>query len=536
MLSVEQKVGIMKRRLSVSAKALVGIIVFTLFFGFLTCLSGFFIFDRAIEKLYNDRGYVVANIILNDIDCEKIAQYSKTWQEDEYYYEMEEYLRKIQEYSNAAYIYIAVPYEDRTMKYIYDSGSNMGFVDPIAASFDEIWKAYTDGERPESYLTRHSKLYGFLTSSCLPIKDSEGNVVALLFVDTDMNDIYGIINEYLVIMATITIVLLIIFCVMNWYTLRKSLIAPIMLIRNSVSRFAENNGQPDDSLKHITTGDEIEDLARDVGNMERDIVTYIDNIRSITAEKERIGAELNVATRIQADMLPRIFPAFPDRKEFEIFATMTPAREVGGDFYDFFLVDDDHIAMVMADVSGKGVPAALFMVIAKTLIKNRTLMGGRLSTSEILNDVNNQLCEGNDSELFVTVWFAILQLSTGKGVVTNAGHEHPFIKKAGGQYEPVIYKHSPALAIMPDMQFEEHEFELNPGDCIFVYTDGIPEATDAENRLFGTDRLTEALNHKSETNIQKLPGDVQKDIDEFVGDSPQFDDITMLVFKYNGNK
>jgi sigma-B regulation protein RsbU (phosphoserine phosphatase) len=529
---MSRKRGIMKRRLNVSAKALIGIIVFTLFFGFLTCLGGYFMFDRAIEKLYNDRGYVVANIILNDIDCDKIAQYSKTWQEDDYYYEMQEYLLKIQEFSNAAYIYIAVPYEDKTMKYIYDSGSNMGFVDPIAASFDEIWKAYTDGERPASYLTRHSKLYGFLTSSCLPIKDSAGNVVALLFVDTDMNEIYGVLNEYILIMAIITIVLLVIFCVMNWYTLRKSLIAPLMLIRNSVSKFAENNGRLDDTLEHIKTGDEIEDLARDVGNMERDIVTYIDNIQAITAEKERISAELNVATRIQADMLPRIFPAFPDRKDFEIYATMTPAREVGGDFYDFFLVDEDHIAMVMADVSGKGVPAALFMVIAKTLIKNRTLMGGKLSTSEILYDVNNQLCEGNDSELFVTVWFAILQLSTGKGVATNAGHEHPFIKRADGKYEAVVYKHSPAVAVMPDMKFEEHEIELGPDDSLFVYTDGIPEATDAENRCYGTDRLMEALNKKPDIQSQELLSEVQKDIDEFVGDAPQFDDITMLVFKY----
>ncbi|MBR5635812.1 MAG: serine/threonine-protein phosphatase, partial [Pseudobutyrivibrio sp.] len=213
---------------------------------------------------------------------------------------------------------------------------------------------------------------------------------------------------------------------------------------------------------------------------------------------------------------------------------MTPAKEVGGDFYDFFLIDDDHLAMVMADVSGKGVPAALFMVITKTLIKNRSLMGGNISPAEILKDVNNQLCEGNDANLFVTVWLGIIQLSTGKGISANAGHEHPAIKRSDGKFEYDIYKHSPAVATMEGIKFREREFELKPGDRLFVYTDGVTEATDCDDKLYGADRLLNALNQNTDVDAKQLLENVKADIDKFVNDSPQFDDITMLGFTYFG--
>ena len=284
----------------------------------------------------------------------------------------------------------------------------------------------------------------------------------------------------------------------------------------------------------IRTHDEIEDLSVAMKQMETDMNEYIHNLTAITAEKERIGAELNVATQIQADMLPRIFPPFPDRKEFDIFASMSPAKEVGGDFYDFFLIDDDHLGLVMADVSGKGVPAALFMVITKTLIKNRAQMGG--GPAEILRYVNEQLCEGNDAELFVTVWFAILEISTGKGKAANAGHEHPVLCRANGSYDLVKYTHSPAVAVMEGIPFKEHSFELHPGDTLFVYTDGVTEATNADNQLFGTDRMLEALNKEPEASPQRLLRNVRNGINRFVGSAPQFDDITMLSLRYFGSE
>lgn len=248
----------------------------------------------------------------------------------------------------------------------------------------------------------------------------------------------------------------------------------------------------------------------------------------------RIGAELSMATDIQASQLPRLFPAFPNRPEFDVFASMTPAKEVGGDFYDFFLVDDDHVGLVMADVSGKGVPAALFMMISRVLIKAH-LQNGE-SPGETLQNVNDQLCEGNDAQLFVTVWLCVLEISTGKGVAANAGHEHPALCRAGEKYGLSIYRHSPAVAAIEGMKFREHSFMLNPGDSVFVYTDGVTEATNAREELFGTGRLTDALNINPEAAPDETLSNVLGRINAFVAGAEQFDDITMMCLRYNGNQ
>ena len=245
-----------------------------------------------------------------------------------------------------------------------------------------------------------------------------------------------------------------------------------------------------------------------------------------SAARQRIETELNVATQIQSDMLPRIFPAFPERREFDIYASMTPAKEVGGDFYDFFLVDEDHLAMVIADVSGKGVPAALFMVIAKTLLKNAVQMGS--SPRQALEKVNNQLCENNEAEMFVTVWLGVYEISTGHLTAANAGHEYPAIRRAGGRFELFKEPHGFVLAGMENARYREYELEIGVGDTLFLYTDGVTEATDGANTLYGTDRMLAALNRNCELDPERLLHEVKADLDGFVGAAPQFDDITML--------
>ena len=252
-----------------------------------------------------------------------------------------------------------------------------------------------------------------------------------------------------------------------------------------------------------------------------------------SSARQRIETELNVATQIQADMLPRIFPAFPERKEFDIYASMTPAKEVGGDFYDFFLVDDDHLAMVIADVSGKGVPAALFMVIAKTLLKNAVQMGA--SPKAALEKVNNQLCENNEAEMFVTVWLGVYEISTGKLTAANAGHEYPAIRRAGGQFELFKDRHGFVLAGMKDAHYREYELEIGVGDTLFLYTDSVTEATDGANTLYGTDRMLAALNQTCSLDSENLLHQVKADIDRFAGTAPQFDDITMLSLQRKEN-
>ena len=338
------------------------------------------------------------------------------------------------------------------------------------------------------------------------------------------------IRTALIIYAAAFLILIVAVIVIS-YRFAKSLTDPLVALEKDAMTISEGNL---DYRAQVRSNDEIGDLAKSFNRMAASLDQYVKDLTRVTAEKERIGAELNVAAQIQADMLPRIFPAFPERSEFDLYAVMDPAKEVGGDFYDYFMVDDDHICLVMADVSGKGVPAALFMVIAKTLIKSRAQMGD--SPAEILNNVNEQLCEGNEAELFVTVWLAVIEISTGRGVAANAGHEHPVIRRAGGQYELVTYRHSPAVAAMQGTRFREHSFELHPGDSLFVYTDGVPEATDSANRLFGPERMLDALNRDTLAAPRQLLQTVWREIDEFVGRAPQFDDITMLNFQYRGIK
>lgn len=251
-------------------------------------------------------------------------------------------------------------------------------------------------------------------------------------------------------------------------------------------------------------------------------------------EKDRIDNELSMATRIQAETLPNIFPAFPDRKDFTVYATMRPAKEVGGDFYDFFLVDDKHLGIVMADVSGKGVPAALFMMVSKILIQNSALL--KNSPGEILEIVNQQICSNNPEGMFVTVWYGCLDLESGNLTAANAGHEYPIIKRPDGHFSLVKDKHGLVIGAMENKKYMEYELQMEPGSKLFIYTDGIPEATNAENELFGTDRLVAALRKVEDENPTEILGRVNAAVDEFVKGAPQFDDMTMLCLEYKGRE
>ena len=249
-------------------------------------------------------------------------------------------------------------------------------------------------------------------------------------------------------------------------------------------------------------------------------------------ESSRIETELTMASNIQSDMLPNVFPAFPERQEFDIYASMTPAKEVGGDFYDFFFTDDDHLGVVMADVSGKGVPAALFMMITMTLVQNYAMTG--LSPGETLEAVNRQICANNREEMFVTVWFGLLDISTGKMVAANAGHEYPVIKSPEGSFELLKDKHSFVVGGMEGLKYKEYEIQLSPGGKLFLYTDGVAEATNASEELFGTDRMIDALRSAENGTPQQVLEEVSRAVSGFVKDAPQFDDLTMLCLEYKG--
>ena len=330
----------------------------------------------------------------------------------------------------------------------------------------------------------------------------------------------------LILMALLTLLALI--CAV---LLGKRIVRPLNNITKSIGQLNEQNMEfkMDNAYR---TGDEIEVLAESFANLSHKTVEYIEEVKRVTGEKERIGAELNMARQIQEGVLPGIFPAFPDRPEFDLYASMDPAKEVGGDFYDFFLIDDDHLALVMADVSGKGVPGALFMMASKIILQSTAMQGG--TPSEILTRMNKAICANNPMEMFVTVWLGILQISTGRLTAANAGHEYPVIKRFDGTFEVFKDRHGFVIGGLDGVQYRGYDLELFPGDKLFLYTDGLPEATDEDKEMYGIERMLDSLNkHQSETPEQILPN-IHNDVDAFVGDAEQFDDLTMLCLEYKG--
>jgi serine phosphatase RsbU (regulator of sigma subunit) len=249
----------------------------------------------------------------------------------------------------------------------------------------------------------------------------------------------------------------------------------------------------------------------------------------IAAAEKRIEQELEFARTIQESALPKNF-AFP-RDDFEIYATMDPAKEVGGDFYDFFFVDQNRLALVIADVSGKGIPAALFMMMSKIIVQSYANTG--ISPAEILSNANETLSDNNPIEMFVTVWLGILEISTGKLTAANAGHEYPYIMK-NGQFSMLKDKHGFVIGGMKGVRYKEYEVQLEPGDRIFVYTDGVPEATNAQNAMFQNDNLLKALNKDPEASPEQILANVNEAVNDFVKDAEQFDDLTMLCLEYKG--
>ena len=284
------------------------------------------------------------------------------------------------------------------------------------------------------------------------------------------------------------------------------------------------------------TGDEIQVLAESFADLSHKTLEYVEQVKTATAEKERISTELHMANRIQEAMLPHIFPPFPDRKEFDVYATMDPARDVGGDFYDFFLVDPDHLCVVMADVSGKGIPAALFMMISKTILQNCAMLGQ--SAGAVLEKTNEALCANNQAEMFVTVWVGILEISTGKMTCANAGHEYPvmYTKEDSREFELIKDRHGFVVGGMEHTRYREYELQMKPGDKLFVYTDGLPEATDADGQMFTTEKMVETLNTVAQGSPKEVLRTVKDAVNAFVGDAEQFDDLTMLCLEYRGTE
>ncbi len=370
-------------------------------------------------------------------------------------------------------------------------------------------------------------------TTLVPVKDSAGDVTAILCIQRPASEIKNARRPYFIVIAISTAVIAFVASLISAAFIRKRFVAPIQKVSDEAARFARENTKGEE-LGSISSFKEFENLAASIDTMETDMVSYIENLTEITAENERIGFELSLAGRIQENSIPTDFPAFPERHDFNVYASMDPAREIGGDFYNFFLIDDDHLALVIGDVSGKGIPASLFMMVTNIMITDRTMMGG--TPGEILTYVNSSICEHNTAEMFVTIWLGILELSTGKLKAANAGHEYPALKRADGAFEIFRDKHGFVVGGMEDIIYKDYDLRLEPGDKLFIYTDGVPEASDAGYRLFGTDRMLEALNAEPGAGPEHILKNVRSAVDGFVKDAEQFDDLTMLCLEYTGKE
>lgn len=503
-----------------------------------------------LEEMYAERVMTNSDAIASMIDVEDVKTIlAEGGDQTPEYKEMYDLFNKLKKDGDITFLSLVVPDEDSVCFYIdamveemgddpanqLPYGSDILYVD--AANPDDpadmekyitIWERYRDNKGIDEPLVTDND-YGYNYTGVSVILDENGKAIAEIQYILDMSEVRAYLNSFLVNMLLISFAIIGVTIIVYIFFVRKMVTKPVGKLTAFTQQITETSAFENQRIE-IKTGDEIQSLSESFNFMLAELENYIANLSKVTAEKERIGAELDIAKHIQASMLPCIFPAFPDRKEIDIYATMDPAKEVGGDFYDFFMVDERHLAIVMADVSGKGVPAALFMVIGKTLIKDHTTPDRDLG--KVFSAVNNMLCEANSEGLFITAFEGVLDLVTGEFNYVNAGHEMPYICKAGGNFEAYKIRPGFVLAGMEDMRYKAGTMQLEVGDKIFQYTDGVTEATNINNELYGMDRLGVILNKvKNGTPHEILPA-VKRDIDEFVGEADQFDDITMLCLEY----
>ena len=538
-----------KLRWSLGTKLTGLIVIMCVVLGCLAAVVSYRTFSDAMTEYYNRLGTNLVRTLASQLDPDDLDRYFETGEMDESYYLTQSFIQDLVASNDVEYLYVVRPH-GVGVTFLFDSDMETGeggeYMDGgycALGTYVELEGAFAENldnllaGREVEPIVEQDPSFGWLMTAMVPVLHEDGTMAGYVMADISMNDIMQTRETFLITLTALLAVVAVVFLAAFLVILRRIVLRPIDQLTRATGEFIQSNeeelaqGTATVNVPEIRTGDEVELLADSFRKMEEDMITYIREFMKATAEKERIGAELNVATQIQADMLPRIFPAFPERKEFDIYATMDPAKEVGGDFYDFFLVDEDHLAVVIADVSGKGVPAALFMVIAKTLIKNHAQ--NKETPGDVFTHTNEQLCEGNDAGLFVTAWMGVLEISTGRFVYVNAGHNPPLLKRAGGRFEWLKSRPGFVLAGMEGVRYRENDMVLEPGDCLYLYTDGVTEATSAGQELFGEQRLQDALNEAAGLPVHELLPRIKEKIDTFVGDAEQFDDVTMLGLHYH---
>lgn len=516
--------------------ALIGLIMLL---SFAIGTVGYLEFSTALKEQYAEMANGVAKYIALEIDATTLDGYLESKTTDEVYDKVNRLLQNTADAEDCKVIYVAKVHTDtKEREYIYNVVSKTSGYSPYAighrdAASEGVLNAYSsilNGESDTQNLMYTREGY---TTSVYPVKDN-GGVVAIVGVVKDMTLLNKAKSNYVIQILLIEAAIAIISGIIWVIYMRRRIVMPIRQLNQASLNMVEHLEDGTSPEIIVKKDDEIRDLADCFSKMYYEIGEYISKLKTITAEKERIGAELDVAAKIQSSMLPCIFPPFPDRKDFDIYASMDAAKEVGGDFYDFYMLGRDHLAITVADVSGKGIPAAMFMMRAKTLIKSFVESGK--SVDETFSLTNEALCENNTAGMFLTAWFGILNLTSGELVFVNAGHNPPLIKRAGGEFEYLRVKPNFILAGMEGTRYRRNTLTLNPGDSLFVYTDGVTEAMTSDGKLYGEDRLRQTLNSCKGESCENICKSTLKSIVTYAGGAPQSDDITMLSLNYNYRK
>ena len=543
----KEKAVLHKLRSGMAARIIGAIMLLLVMFGLVVSTIGFVSFTNAFKREYAESTYHMADTATALVNGDHLEAYLRG-EETEEYLKTKENLDTYCHKMHVSLIYVILV--DTS-----DYGRFVSVFNPVDNAVDNSeyteWELghkrdTTNDEYRQKYRMMYEQTAPYETvyrikttdgqhshiTTMVPVIGTDGTTKAILCMQRPIRELHDARRPYLINIAVWTVLMCVLTGLFAVIYIRRQFVKPIQKVSDEATRFAKENtkGEPLGSISRIA---EIKNLARSIDTMETDMVNYIGNVTSLTAEKERIGAELELATRIQYAMLPHIFPPFPDRKEFDLYASMDPAKAVGGDFYDYFLVDDDHLCMVMADVSGKGVPAALFMMASKIILQSCAMLGQ--SPAEILTKTNQAICSNNQEQMFITVWVGILEISTGKLTAANAGHEYPVLKQPDGRFELFKDKHGFVIGGMDGMKYREYELQLTPSAKLFLYTDGVPEATDESGTLFGAARMIDALNREPDADPKRILQNVRAAVDEFVKNAEQFDDLTMLCMEYHGN-
>lgn len=532
-----------------------GIIAISIAFALLVCIgSGTLGYVMYYSNVMDEYGYFLKDMLNSTvavIDGDDMEKCIDSLEKSEKYYETQEYLDNLKNNSSIEYIYILKPLnlneKDNMMyvmtgvreneKYIYDDVVTLG--DKSGTEYSpELAQIYINAMTTTGDIVYHKNNtdFGYMYTAMKPVLNSEGKPVCLLAIDCSMEKVISTIKSFAIWELAGSIVLSFLFIMFQAIWLRRSVINPLGSLEKSAEQFYEssqNAKTPDDMKFDKPTASRYREIASLSDTFELMADNLKKNMNSLVKEsqnRERIESELSVATRIQRRMIPNVFPESLKTEGIDMYADIRQSTEMGGNFYDYYVIDDDHVAFLIADVSGKGVSAALFMVIAKTMMRNQ-LINGVSSPAELLENVNNNLFQGNDIHMDVTAWAGILEVSTGKMIAANAGHNSPAIGKRGRKYEICKDVSGPPLGVLDRISYKEYEILLEKGDTLFLYTDGIIETVNPNNEMFGINRLLEILNDNPKANMETLIKNVKREMELFVEDAHRADDITMMGIK-----